>query len=167
MGNGYPDPSTWNRVSPDLEAKLTEISTLGRKCLTYFTILHNTASLGQFGEKLDNETSLKTTETTDQYTAFIYVKVNFTQFHRLGLGDNYQTAGSVHDSNVIFTIHQTNVIPTMLDSEYIRIEPGHSYEIHFGKQVTRLMEKPYSTKCQKYDSGESKFREIVHLVNPN
>lgn len=100
--------------------------------------------------------------TVDQYTAFIYIKVNFSQF--VGkVRERYKVSATLHDSNVIMAIHQTNMLPNMLDSEYTRIEPGFSYEVHFGKQVTRLMPAPFKPSCYEYSRSESK-RVLTHFV---
>lgn len=95
--------------------------------MTYLTILHDTHSIGQEDES-GRPHNVTKAETVDQYTAFIYIKVNFSQLTSEMEG-RYRPATSVHDSHVIMALHQTNMIPNMLDSEYIRIEPGQSYEV--------------------------------------
>ena len=43
------------------------------------------------------------------------------------------------------------MLPTMLDTEFYRIDPNNLYEIQFTKEVTKLKEKPYRTACRNYD----------------
>ena len=150
----------------------------GRKCFSYFTILHDAHSRGQvapenefndnndidnnnynnnnnksiISSSLNNALNSGSPKTQDQYTGFIYIKINFTSI----MGKSYKTALSIQDASVIMSIHQNNIIPGMLESEYMRIEPGLTYEIHFGKQITYLKPKPYLTKCQYYDPLKSK-----------
>nr|XP_027204533.1 uncharacterized protein LOC113798231 [Dermatophagoides pteronyssinus] len=87
-------------------------------------------------------------DNNDRYTAYINVELNFPTSVSIGstLHDN-----TLQNADIIIAIHPPNLLPTMLDTEFYRIDPNNLYEIQFTKEVTKLKEEPYRTNCTKYN----------------
>ena len=118
----------------------------GRKCFTYLSTLDPNDHHGIGDNNSDNDELI---DNNDRYTAYINVELGFSTHEPI--------CSLLHDDNtlqnadLIIAIHPPNMLPTMLDTEFYRIDPNNLYEIQFTKEVTKLKEKPYRTACRNYD----------------
>lgn len=56
-----------------------------------------------------------------------------------------------HQPNgVRIAVHPANIIPSDIESKFIKLMPGKSYVIEFSQIVSHLLPPPYQTKCYNY-----------------
>ena len=126
----------------------------GRKCLTYLSMLQEV--------RVETEENIqKTIDQSYGTTSYIQMEVNFSESRGLQLK---QLLTALEDANVILSLHSWGMIPTILDNEFFRLEPGQRYDIHFSKQVTKLLEPPYNTNCRKYDPIKSIYLSSIIVL---
>lgn len=125
----------------------------GRKCFTFLNKLNVNENNSILSANIDNN---------DRYTAFIYVEIkyplNLENQCKFIRGDN-----TLQNADIIVAIHPPNMLPTMLDIEFYRIDPNNIYEIQFTKEETFFKRKPFKTACKNYHQMKSKY----FLVNFN
>lgn len=117
----------------------------GRKCFTFLNELNLNKPI--LSGHIDNN---------NRYTAFVYVEIkypiNIENHCKFIRGDN-----ALQNADIIVAIHPQNMLPTMLDIEFYRIDPNNMYEIQFTKEVTFLKMKPFKTACKNYNQFKSEY----------
>lgn len=113
----------------------------GRKCITLFSTVAD-----------DVNVQSKRMKNSERYTSYIYLELDFPNVQNQHSSDN-----SLQTADNIIAFHSPDLIPNMLDAEFYKLDSGGMYEIQFTKDITRLLPKPYSTKCEYYHNKRSKL----------
>lgn len=116
----------------------------GRKCFTFFSKLSG------------SQTNLG-----DQYLTSTTSIMFDIRFQTLYYSYSNDVDPAAINSDIVLAVHRANAIPTILDTEFVRIDPYMVYDIHFTTQKIKLLPLPYKTACQKYDKTLSKLIEFV------
>ncbi|KAH9391873.1 hypothetical protein TYRP_022371 [Tyrophagus putrescentiae] len=110
---------------------------------------------------------------TEQYTWYVYLELNMSQPYDGSNVDvnianviNSSTSSTsdfddsqpnmddykskLLDSDVLLALHTPNAVPSLLEADYMSIDLGVDYQIHFSKQITTLKPPPFQTKCREY-----------------
>lgn len=105
----------------------------------------------------------------EQYTWYIELKINLTEILYAGPyqdtidPDNDLIYGSPHlgnklmDADAIISVHSPLLIPNSHDSEFVSIDGFSVSNLHFTKQITRLLTSPYNPRCKEFNGESRKY----------
>lgn len=119
----------------------------GRKCITFFSTISD-----------DVTVKPRRIKDSERYTSYIYLEVDFPNIKKQVIGDY-----SLQMADTVITFHSPNMLPSMNDMEFFRLDPEAAYEVQFTKDITKLLPWPYSTRCEQYDEYKSKFQIEIFI----
>lgn len=143
-GNGHPQEQAINISG--LSNFVLESIQQGRKCFTYFSLLSDYDNVSQS----QSSSLLKTSTTIDnQKISYVQVVVRMKSFEMY--------TKELLDTDIIVGIHSPYTLPSLLETDFFRIDSGMIYSMQFKRLITELMPSPYRTDCHQYELKKGDF----------
>nr|XP_027203495.1 uncharacterized protein LOC113797338 [Dermatophagoides pteronyssinus] len=123
----------------------------GRKCFTYFSYLSDYVNVDNDTDDYDSVASKSSSPLREIRNIIDNQKISHVQVViRMNLfAMNTQ---ELLDTDIIAGIHSPYTLPSLLETDFFRIDPGMIYSIQFKRLITELMPSPYRTNCHQYES---------------
>lgn len=128
----------------------------GRKCFTYFSYLSDYVNVDNDTDDYDLVASKSSSPLREIRNIIDNQKISHVQVViRMNLfAMNTQ---ELLDTDIIAGIHSPYTLPSLLETDFFRIDPGMIYSIQFKRLITELMPSPYRTNCHQYESKKGNF----------
>lgn len=147
----------------------------GRKCFTFFSKLNRDfrRHTVEYHQALQHTKELEKMRNAEQYTWFIQLAINLNELFQPGEyedspepDDNLPYGSSalgnkLMDADTIISVHSPLLIPNSHDSEFVSIDAFSVSNLHFTKQITRLLTSPYNPRCKEFNGASRKCQSTT------